>query len=255
LTKAKAIEKTFACACALVLVFAPAVLPKADAKPSQPAVFLKEHSLMYDDVDILVAPNGFSMTFRKSRMALFMHGPDWQINYANLPQKLYYTCPVEKWKGSPAVFSALVRPSSPTSLRFTTSTKANHKGLDCFLHKLENKDNSRGSDRTWKRLLPKEGEIWMYQKEKFPPQAYQTVANLLALPPGPGIPVAMNYRRFDGVPVNELRLYGFEKRQSTDADLAPPKDFKRVYSQDAVLNKMVESKDFADFLDEKGSLK
>jgi len=236
--------------CTLALALCFIAQPAAMSLPPQPAVLLKEHSQMYDDVDILVAPNGFSMTFRKSKMALYMHAPAWQIVYANLAEKVYYTCPIEKWKGNPSVFSALVRPSSPTSLRLTTAKKTNHKGLECTVHKMENKEASRGSERTWKRLLPKDGEIWLYQKEKFPPLVYQTVANLLALPPGPGIPVAMNYRRMDNKPIHELLFYGFKKCSAGDEDLAPPKGFKRVYSQHAVLNKIVESKDFADFLDE-----
>lgn len=210
---------------------------------------------MYDDVDFLVARNGFSLTFRKTRMALYMQAPLWQITYANLGEKVYFTCPVEKWKGSPAVFSALVRPSSPTSLRLTTAKQTSYKGLTCTVHNMETSEASRGTDRTWKKLLPKKGEIWLYQKEKFPRQAYQAIANLLALPPGPGIPVAMTYFRHDDVPVHELTLYGFEKRQIADADLAPPKGFKKVSDQMSVMNKRIESKDFAEFLDETEKLK
>ena len=249
-------KESVACVLTLALFFnAQTAAISKPAHTSQPAVFLKEHSQMYDDVDFLVAKNGFAMTFRKTRMALYMQAPLWQITYANLKEKVYFTCPAEKWKGSPAVFSALVRPSSPTSLRLTTSQKTNYKGLDCTVFKMETQEASRGTDRTWKKLLPKHGEIWLFQKEKFPRQTYQAIANLLALPPAPGIPVAMKYFRTDEVPVQELTLYGFEKRLITDADLSPPQGFKRVSDQMAVFNKNVESKDFAEFLDEKRTSK
>lgn len=242
-------RKTYACALAIALFLN--AQQSAESKPNQPAVFLKEHSQMYDDVDFLVTEKGFSMTIRKTRMALYMQAPLWHITYANLNEKVYFTCPPDKWKGSPAVFSALVRPSSPTSLRLTTSKKTKYKGLDCTLYKMETQEASRGTDRTWKKLLPKDGQIWVLQQKNYPLQTYQAIANLLALPPSPGIPVAMTYFRFDGVPVQELSLYGFEKRLVSDADLAPPQGFKKVSDQMAVFNKNVESKDFAEFLDEK----
>ena len=223
----------------------------AEAKSLESAVLLKQHSEMQGDVDILIGKSGFSMLFRKSHMALFMCAPHWNVVYANLPSKLYYECKPNDWKVGPAVFSAMFRPSSPTSLRLTTSKKTKHKGLACEVFNMETREASRGTDKVWKRLMPKDGSIWLFPKTEFPRPAYQMAANLLAIPNGPGIPVAMQFSRFDGEKLNELILYGFENKQVDASEFAPPKGFIKVKDQASVLNKAVESKDFADFLDEK----
>lgn len=206
---------------------------------------------MQGDVDILAAKDGFKMTFRKSRMALSMRAPDWRVVYANLDTHLYYECKPEDWKVSPSVFSALVRPSSPTSLRLTTSKFGKIKGVDTMLFKMETKEQSRGSDKTWKRLMPKQGEIWLYRAPDYPRQALVMITNFLGLPYSPGVPVAMHFTRTDDVDIEELHLYGVENRQVTNLDFQPPKGFKRVNNQTEVLSKGFESKDFADFLNEK----
>ena len=221
------------------------------APPLQSAVLLKEHSEMQGDVDILVGQNGFNMLFRKSKMALIMAAPNWNVVYANMQSKRYYECKPGEWKVGPAVYSAMFRPSSPTSLRITSSKKTVHKGFPCDVFEMESREASRGTDKTWKRLMPKDGHIWLFTRYKFPHQVYQMVANLLALPTGPGIPVAMEFSRFDGDKLNELTLYGFESKQVDGSQFAPPKGFQRVRSQSEVLNKGVESKDFAEFLNEK----
>jgi hypothetical protein len=223
----------------------------ADAKQLEPAVFLKEHSEMMGDVDILVGKSGVNMFFRKSSIALIMGAPDWEVIYANMQTKRYYQCKTEEWKVGPAVFSAMFRPSSPTSLRLTTKKNTALKGFPCEVHEMETREASRGTDKTWKRLLPKDGRIWLYPRPGFPRQAYQMVANLLAVPQGPGIPLAMEFSRFDGETLKEISLYGFEKRQSDGSEFTAPKGFRRVRTQAEVLNKGVESRDFADFLDEK----
>lgn len=242
-------HKIFAGAWALAAALAWSL--EAEAKTGQPAVFLKEHSEMQGDVDFLVGKNGFSLVFRNAKMALYMQAPLWHVVYANLKSKVYCDCRPENWKGNPSVLSALVRPSSPTSLRLTGFKQTNYMGLPCQIHSMETKEASRGTDRVWKRLLPKEGKIWLYPQQGFPRQAYQMAANLLALPCGPGIPIAMEFSKFDGQTTRELRLYGFENRQVTIDEFAPPRGFKKVADQAAVLNNTVESKDFADFLDEK----
>ncbi len=238
-----------ACAFLLAALFGTPLC--SEAKTLEAAVFLKEHSEMQGDVDILVGKSGFSMLFRKSRMAIFMGAPHWNVVYANLQSKRYYECKPNEWKVGPAVFSALCRPSSPTSLRLTTSKKTEHKGLPCDVFSMESREASRGTDKTWKRLMPKDGSIWLYQQAGFPRQAYLIAANLLAIPNGPGIPVAMEFSNFDGKKTNELILYGFEKRQVDASQFAAPKGFAKMKDQAEVLNKAVESKDFADFLDEK----
>lgn len=206
---------------------------------------------MQGDVDILVGPAGFNMISRKSRLALIMGAPNWNVVYTNYASQRYYECKPSDWKVGPAVFSAMFRPSSPTSLRITTSKKTTYKGFPCQVFEMESREASRGNDRTWKRLMPKDGHIWLYTRYKFPHQAYQMLANMLAIPTGPGIPVAMEFSRFDGDKLNELRLYGFETKQVDGSEFAPPKGFQKVNGQSEVLNKAIESKDFADFLDEK----
>jgi len=232
------------------LIAATLVTP-AFAATKAPAVLLKEHSEMQGDVDILVGRTGFNMLFRKSQMSLIMGAPHWNIVYANLASKRYYECKPSEWKVGPAVFSAMFRPSSPTSLRLTTSKKTKHKGLSCEVFGMESREASRGTDKVWKRLMPKDGSIWLYIQPGFPREAYRMVANMLALPSGPGIPVAMTFYRYDGEKINELILYGFENKQVDAAEFAPPRGFTRVKDQASVLNKAVESKDFAEFLDEK----
>jgi hypothetical protein len=236
---------------AYALLIATVLATPAFAAIKTPAVLLKEHSEMQGDVDILVGKTGFSMLFRKSKMALIMGAPQWNVVYANLSNKRYYQCKPTEWKVGPAVFSAMFRPSSPTSLRLTTSKKTKHKGLPCEVFKMETREASRGTDKTWKRLMPKDGSIWLYPQAGFPRPAYLMVSNLLAIPSGPGIPVAMEFSRYDGDKINELILYGFENKQTDDTEFAVPKGFTRVKDQASVLNKAVESKDFADFLDEK----
>lgn len=225
--------------------------PSSEAKQLQPAVLLKEHSGMQGDVDVLVGRTGVNVYFRKSGMALIMGSPNWDVIYANMQAKRYYQCRSDQWKVGPAVFSAMFRPSSPTSLRLTTSKKTTLKGLPCEVHQMETREASRGTDKTWKRLMPKDGRIWLYPQAGFPRQCYQMVANLLAIPQGPGIPVAMEFSKYDGEILKEISLYGFENKQSDGSEFIAPKGFQRVTSQADVLNKGVESKDFADFLNEK----
>jgi hypothetical protein len=180
-----------------------------------------------------------------------MGAPHWNVVYANLTSKRYYECRPNEWKVGPAVFSAMFRPSSPTSLRLTTSQKTKHKGLPCEVFAMESREASRGTDKTWKRLMPKDGSIWLYSQAGFPREAYSMAANLLAIPSGPGIPVAMTFSRFDGEKLNELILYGFENKQVDRSEFAAPKGFTKVKDQASVLNKAVESKDFVDFMDER----
>ncbi len=234
------------------LLIASSLVTPAFAATKTAAVLLKEHSEMQGDVDILIAKTGFSMLFRKSKMALIMGAPHWNVVYANLASKRFYECKPTEWKVGPAVFSALCRPSSPTSLLLTnTSRKTKHKGLPCEVFTMETREASRGTDKTWKRLMPKDGTIWLYPQPGFPRQAYLMAANMLAIPSGPGIPVAMEFFKYSGQKTNELVLYGFENKQVDQSEFAVPKGFTRVPDQGSVLNKAVESKDFADFLDEK----
>jgi len=206
---------------------------------------------MQGDVDILVGNTGLNMFFRKSKMALIMSAPNWDVVYANMQSKLYFQCKPSEWKVGPAVFSAMFRPSSPTSLRLTKSRKTTIRGLPCEVHDMESREASRGTDKVWKRLMPKDGRIWLYSQSVFPRQAYQMVANQLAVPHGPGIPVAMEFSRYDGDLLTEISLYGFERKQVDGSEFLVPKGFRRVSTQADVLNKSVESKDFADFLNEK----
>lgn len=217
----------------------------------QPAILLKIRSEIGGDTDFLVGKNGYSMLNRKNKSVLYMHAPDWNVYYANLQNKVYCQCKPEDWRAGPGVLSALLRPSSPTSLRLTTSKPAKLKGLACLEFKMETKEASRGNDRTWKQLLPKEGTIWLYPQDGFPRQAFLVAAGMLALPNGPGFPLAMKFTRYDNLQCEEVRLYGFEKKMAEEAEFAPPKGFKQVKDQAAVMNKGVESKDFADFLQEK----
>lgn len=237
---------------AYAFVIAAFVATPGFAATKTAAVLLKEHSEMQGDVDILIGKTGFNMTLRKSKMALIMSAPHWNVVYANLASKRFYQCKPTEWKVGPAVFSALCRPSSPTSLLLTnTSRKTKHKGLPCEVFTMETREASRGTDKTWKRLMPKDGTIWLYPQAGFPRQAYLMAANLLAIPSGPGIPVAMEFFKYSGQKTNELVLYGFENKQVDQSEFAVPKGFTKVPDQAAVLNKAVESKDFADFLDEK----
>lgn len=116
---------------------------------------------------------------------------------------------------------------------------------------MESREASRGNDKTWKRLMPKDGRIWLYPQAGFPRQAYQMVANMLAIPQGPGIPLSMEFTRCDGDRLTEIRLYGHERKQVDGSEFLAPKGFQRVMTQADVLNKGVESKDFAEFLNEK----
>lgn len=238
-----------ACTLSLFVAFSMPIL--ATAKALEPAILLKQHSEMQGDVDILIGKSGFRMIFRKSRMTLSMGAPHWNVVYANLASKRYYECKPNEWKVGPAVFSALFRPSSPTSLRLTTSKKTTHKGLTCEVFDMESREASRGTDKKWKRLMPKDGSIWLYPQPGFPREAYSMAANLLAIPSGPGIPVAMTFSKFDGKRLNELILYGFENKQVNGTEFAPPRGFTKVKDQAAALNKAVESKDFVEFMDEK----
>ncbi len=223
--------------------------PSGSAK--QPAVFLKEHSEMQGDVDILIGKSGLNMLLRKSNTALIMSAPDWNVIYVNRQSKRYFQCKPDQWKMGPSVFSAMCRPSSPTSLRLTSSKKTNFRGLPCEVHSMETFEASRGTDKAWKRLLPKKGLIWLYPQARFSSQAYRMVANFLAIPAGPGIPVAMEFSRCDDDKVKEIVLYGFEKRLVEDSEFKAPKGFQQVMTQAEALDKSVESKDFADFLKEK----
>lgn len=182
---------------------------------------------------------------------MLMSSPNWDVVYANMQSKRYFQCRPEQWKVGPASFSAMFRPSSPTSLRLTTSRKTTLNGLPCDVHEMESREANRGNDKTWKRLMPKDGRIWLYPQAGFPRQAYQMVANMLAIPQGPGIPLSMEFRRCDGDRLTEIRLYGYERKQVDGSEFLAPKGFQRVMTQADVLNKGVESKDFADFLNEK----
>ncbi len=204
---------------------------------------------MQGDVDILVGKTGFNMFFRKSKMALIMGAPEWNVIYANMETKRYFQCKPGEWKVGPAVFSAMFRPSSPTSLRLTTSKKTKLKGLPCEEFAMETREASRGTDKTWKRLMAKEGTIWIYRHTNFPHQIYPLVANLLAIPRAPGFPAAMEFSRFDGRKFHELVLLGFENKLVAETEFFAPKGFTRVSDQGSALNKGIESKDLMDFLD------
>ncbi len=50
---------------------------------------------------------------------------------------------------------------------------------------METREASRGTDKTWKRLMPKDGSIWLYPQAGFPRPAYLMVSNLLPFPAVP----------------------------------------------------------------------
>ncbi|MBC7999904.1 MAG: hypothetical protein IAF58_18255 [Leptolyngbya sp.] len=226
-------------------------IPIVRAQSGHDAVLLKQHSAMVGDVDVLVGDNGFSMSFRKMNLFITMQAPLWHITYCNTSRKIYYSCTPKQMKANPAVFSAMFRPSSPTSLRSSTSEKTIYKGLPCTKFRLVSQEAvAKASDKTWKRLMPKDGTSWVLARTHFPHEAYRLASNLMALPVSEGIPVAFTFQRYDNEVLHELALFGFEKKKLKGKEFDPPPGFALVTDQNKVFGKGVEEKDFAEFLKE-----
>lgn len=242
----------YICAIAFSNVFLlSSMCPKASAQSGHEAILLKQHSAMIGDVDVLVGENGFSMDFRKNNLFIAMQAPLWHITYCNTARKIYYSCTPKEMKANPAVFSAMFRPSSPTSLRAGATEKSSYKGLACSKIQLISQEAvAKSSDKTWKRLMPKDGILWALPRTHFPREAYQLASNLMAIPVANGIPVALTFHRYDNETLHELALFSFEKKKLKGKEFDAPPGFKLVTDQNKVFGKGVEEKDFAEFLKE-----
>lgn len=176
--------------------------------------------------------NNLRMESPERDVVLLLKAPEWKAICYNPRLKLIFIGDAKAYVPDDVKTAGWMRPSSPTELIPTSFKKVTFEGMNCTAHKLTSHQKFKvNNDRTWQRLLLREGTYTVTEFKSYPETAVKALERAMGMPPVGGVPVKMIVVNNGNENKDELKVLSVSMRPVGPDHFAVPKNFKRVKTQ------------------------
>ncbi|MBP9092130.1 hypothetical protein KBI23_13970 [bacterium] len=231
----------------LLLLLSICLLSETTVEAAEPALFLKQKSLMLGRTELLYCKEGIKLDLYEKSQILLMRPPLWRVQLCHTGNKRYWEGEAKDFKSNFNSTCAMFRPGDASSLKPGKVSQSEIKGLSCIKYQLNGQKLASSTiQHTWQRLLVKEGDLFSLPAKEVPAAATKVLSLCFGAPITPGIPISMKVFNNGGTETQEFEVLAAQKKAATTADFRVPSSFKRVSKPEQITNNKAIGEDFAE---------